>query len=71
MDLNLFFISLYLLCMFRVLFAPIIRSTKCRVQPLVCVIFMVCEKLDNPLEQVLAGTPSHFQHFCTPDDGCK
>jgi hypothetical protein len=22
---------------------------------------LVCEKLDNPLEQVLAGTPSHFQ----------
>jgi hypothetical protein len=23
---------------------------------------MVCERLDNPLEQVLTGTPSHFQH---------
>jgi hypothetical protein len=28
-----FFITLYLLYMFRVLFAPIIRSTNCRGQP--------------------------------------
>jgi hypothetical protein len=62
MDVYVFFISLYLLHMFQVLSAPIIRSTNCRVQPYVCMIVMVCEKLDNPLEQVLAGTPSHFQH---------
>jgi hypothetical protein len=33
MDLYVFFILLYLLYMFGVLFAPIIRSTNCRVQP--------------------------------------
>jgi hypothetical protein len=60
MDLYVLFISLYLLYMFRVLFTPIIGSTNSRVQPWVCVIVMVCEKLDNPLEQVMAGTPSHF-----------
>jgi hypothetical protein len=57
MDLYVFFISLYLFYMFRVLFEPITRSTNCRLQPYVCAIVMLCEKLDNPLEQVLAGTP--------------
>jgi hypothetical protein len=30
---NVFFITLYLLYTFRVLFASLIRSTNCRVQP--------------------------------------
>jgi hypothetical protein len=61
-DVYVFFVTLYLLYKFRVLFAPIIRSTNCRVQPYVRVIVMVCWKLDSPLEQVAAGTPSHLQH---------
>jgi hypothetical protein len=62
MDSYVFFISLYLLYMFRVLFTPIIRSTNCRVQLWVCMIVMVCEKVDNLLEQILPGAPAHFQH---------
>jgi hypothetical protein len=65
MDLYVFFISLHFLHMFPVLFTPMIRSTNCRVQPYLFVIVIVCEKLDNPLEQVLTGTPSHYQHYRT------
>jgi hypothetical protein len=34
--------SMFLLYMFRVLFAPILRSTNCSVRPEVCVMVMVC-----------------------------
>jgi hypothetical protein len=34
--------SIFFLYKFRVLFAPIIRSTNCRVQPYVCVMILVC-----------------------------
>jgi hypothetical protein len=53
---SILYSSIFLLYMFRVLFAHILSSTNCIVQPWVCVWLWYV----RPVEQVLAGTLSHF-----------